>query len=424
MNIADVVLFAPSVRQMVDDMSDVLLAGRRSLVVVVPAGVPSFDIWDLLRSELGRRDADIRDLPTLETERTPPELIALVFGIQAADVKGPLTLEAILTQADQLGLYPDVLYLDQLDQATSTTRNEWYTFMERWAEIMRQRVNQGQVAIPLCAIIHAATWDNRMLQHNQMLEMRWWWGAPSIIETRLLCRAQTLSGECREAWREYVLPPIAGGDIELITFLWDHVIDEWDRLREHLCCYADSRGWNQEKLKAWGAEGVCSHLRQPVGGTSKIIDPRIRALWAQGALQWTVEYDVELNIAALAHLGRDDIISYRLWRGQVQYVLPMVNSLRLAACDHLAIVYGPNWPENVPKPNDERECQEFIKNPSSCEFGHLKDIIASRNNGAKWDRWKLLIDRAKKARNTIAHYQPISYAAFEELWHLRERVVE
>jgi len=424
MNIADAALFAPSIRQMVDNMSDVLLATGRSLVVVVPAGILPFDVWDLLRSELGRRDADIRDLQPLETERTPADLLALAFGVHITAVNGPQTIEAVLAQADRAGQYPDVLYLDQFDQATLATCNRWYVFLEHWAEIMRQRVNQGQRAIALCAIVQATAWDGRVLHHSQMLEMRWWWGAPSVVETRLLCRAQTLGGECREAWREYVLPTVASGDVDLITFFWDHIIDEWDRLTHHLCLYADSRGWNLEKLKMWGAEGVWAHLHQPLGGVSSSIsiEPRFRVLWEQGALQWTVEHGVELNIAALAYLGRDDLINYRLWRGQVQYVLPMVNGLRLATCDHLATVYGSNWPKLVQPPDNEREYQALIKNPNSCEFGHLKKVIDSRDNAAKWDRWKLLVDRAKKVRDTIAHYQPISYAAFEELWILRARI--
>lgn len=422
MNIADAVLFAPSIRQLIEDMSHVLLGAHRSLIVLVPLGVSATDVGDLLRSELGRRDADMREVPSIKSGMTPLEALAQALGVSLEQALGPSPITALLEYASQFSQHPDILYLDGFEQSTQVECQAWFAFLEGWAEVMRHRTNQGQPTVALCAIISDAIWNDRTLNHSQMIDIRHWWGVPSVIETRLLCRAHTPNNECRDAWREHVLPSVAGGDLELISLLWDHIADEWDRLSEHLSGYASGRGWSLELLKEWGADNVSKHPQASTHATTLAPTASFRTLWAQGALHWTVEHGVELNVAALAFLGRNDILCYRFWRGQVQYVFTFVNDIRLAACDHLSVVYGADWPEKLISPDDEQEHAELIKNPSSCEFDHLCKLLATRNEPTKWERWKILVERAKKMRNTVAHYKPISYATFEELWHLRSRI--
>lgn len=422
MNITDASIYAPSVRQMVKDMSAVLLERRKSLFVLTPRSVAPADIWDLLRSELGIRAADIRDLFLAESDQLPLSTLAMAFVLPENTAINQLTIDTLLANAEGEGNLPDILYLDQFDALSPEQRELWVTFIEHWAHAMRRRANQGQKPIALCAIGHATTATSHLPLNSQMIEIHSWWGVPSIIETRLLCRSQTTAGDCRGVWREHVLPPITGGDVELMAFLWDAITDDWATMTNHLLEYGESRGWNATKLREWGAESVCAYRNQHEPFVPPHQKPELQPLWAHGAIQWTTEYGIELNIAALVHLGRKDIVCYRVWRGQVQYVLPFVNSLRLAACDRLAEVYGARWPENLVAPDDEGQYTALLDDPSSCEFVHLKTILASRDKHANWNNWKILIDRAMTIRNELAHYRPITYAAFEEVWNLRKRV--
>jgi hypothetical protein len=245
------------------------------------------------------------------------------------------------------------------------------------------------------------------------------WAMPSTIETGLVCQPRANDTPQLRQWREHFLPELVAGDAKLLPVLWDSIASPWPEMLERLREYALVQGWTEQSLRAWGADTLVStagmlYLPQSIAPASHLDQLR-----AHGVLQYTAGQGIELHIAALASLGCTEAIMNRLWRAQLNLVLSLANSVRLRICEYLTAHCGRNWPVRWALPKEPRDVAVVQANPNSCEFGHLLYLLRYHVDRPTRSRWLELAEQAKLVRDTVAHYQPITFAMFEKLWRLQ-----
>ena len=250
------------------------------------------------------------------------------------------------------------------------------------------------------------------------------WAFPDALEAPLICRLAVdgASSELQQRWREQVLPALAGDDVALMEQLWDPVLGPMEEVVASLLEYAASRAWTAPSLRAMGLDAAWHEPRPGKHGLPSLPPERLLPVWAAGALSASVERGMELHPAALAVLERDEEVRHRLWRGQVRLILPVIDALRLRACQEITDEMGDTWPLAYTTPNSRAEVDEVRDNPLNCQLGHLEHLL-QRSELRRWrPRWMGVIRCARAARNKLAHCQPVEFADFHELMTEAQRI--
>ena len=109
---------------------------------------------------------------------------------------------------------------------------------------------------------------------------------------------------------------------------------------------------------------------------------------------------------------KDPEINHRLWRAQAALLLPMVDDIRRRVCNYFCATLGDDW-AYIDK--------ELLSSP--VELGKLKTYFDKLPDNS-WEKrqWGNGINQTWMIRNDLAHYTPISYNAFYELWILNNNV--
>ncbi|MCL6622240.1 MAG: hypothetical protein K6T55_09080 [Syntrophobacterales bacterium] len=387
------------------------LANRRSLVVLLPRPLDGRWIWDLVRRELIRRDFWVEEIPLTEW-RGEEDLRRFLWqrlqwaGEPAAGARPdspPLyspTLIISLTEADGL---PE----EKLDSLLETLR--WWAGKSHAGEPPMSHT-------ALCLMGRWASLGSAVPQTDVRLAVHQWRGVPTALEVQLWCRLAQGGQEPDPAsrWREHLLPALCGPDWRLAEYLWDKVHLGVKELMSHLTAYARDLGWSREYLEKLNLNLFLHTQMDPSFlATQKEFWP----LWSEGLLHRTPEYGEELHSAALAVLGREDLISHRVWRGQVQFLLPLINQIRLAMVSQIAIRHGPDWPLRWDRPPDDREYEALKANPLDVQWGYVYYCIHKFHQLNSFKQWLPLAESAKNLRNELAHYRPVEFYHFKNFWN-------
>lgn len=411
----DLLAKLPSVRQFVHTVVEDI-DNRHSVLILLPASVLPEALWSLIDRELWQRglSVDSIDLSLDDSELTPAEIVGSTCGVEWPD--SSVRDAASLLRAEGL---PDVIVLNGLETLAPYVCNIWLRFISRWAELTQGMPTEAQPRSALCALLRPSWSELVQTQDasyvlpdtNVRLRIHWWWGFPSALEIKLLCRLAALESDwvVEPEWWEHLLPALIGADVTLLDKFFSLHSPEEDTLwMKHLREVAEERGWTYERLKAWGAVNL---LGTRTRGNS-VLSPRppqsLRSLWSQGVVYATDEYGVELHPAALFALGRHDEIKRRLWREQVGFLFPFLDSIRLDLCGYLTRRYGNDWPVRWIVPPQPEEEAEVRKNPLSCQLGHLERLFRDCHHLQRERRWFPLVQAATNARNALAHYRTIS----------------
>jgi hypothetical protein len=216
---------------------------------------------------------------------------------------------------------------------------------------------------------------------------------------------------------------LAGSDLPLLQHLWECPEAGPAALLPLLRDFAAQQGWSQQQLREWGAEplrnGGNGH-RGPSASPPK----SVQLLWANGSLSCTPEYGVELSAAALATLDREKEIWHRVWRGQAELLLPLLDQARLLLCDYLTERYGRDWPVKWYRPDRWEDEAAVRSNPLACQWGYLEWLIRNCSQLRNERRWLSLITPACEVRNAMAHYEPVGYDKFDLVLREFERFTE
>ena len=321
---------------------------------------------------------------------------------------------------------PDVFYVHRIGRC-----QEWIEFIRGWADEYQAQRASGNHSIPaLCVMGKLRDFEFSMPVPAPGLSFHWWWGFPSVLEMRLSCRiASVRSGDddlATAQWREYVLPGLVGGDVQLAEQMWRRVLGGTDQIMSGLVEYWESL---EQPDVEWSINDAIERVTE-FRGSYKLgeeLPESLRALWASGGIIYTPEYGIEVHPAFWAQCGKRATVEHMLWRGQAELILPMVNEIRLKVCQEFTETYGRDWPFRWVPPSNEQEQAEAKRSPLGTELGHVNYLL--QNLGVRNRRHDLyekrslgeLVLAAKNLRNEIAHYNPVPVQDFVGLCEERRK---
>ncbi|MDX1994028.1 MAG: hypothetical protein SF029_16705 [bacterium] len=409
-----------SVQRFIDGILDDLTRGCSTLVLL-PEDIDEAQVWNVVQAALWQRSISVQEIRLLPEylTRSPVDVIAGETEVEWSPPESPRILDNLLEHLMQRDFPTMVLKLEGVGPLES---EGWRTLPEKWgaaAKSCAQRHVESFAAPPaLCVIVSAAHYTH-FPENDQYFNVHVWWQMPSAFEILLLCRFAESTPHSRTSlrWREHVLSSLVGGDATLVEFLWNDALtlDE-EKLLDLLHRFGQKRGWSTECLKVWGVDDFQQRERDslhlpPMGW---------RRLWTKGVVYTTVEYGAELHTAALAVLNRREDVLHRLWRGQAALLLPLLDQLRLEMCRRLTETYGREWPLwDDPKLPEEKLAVE--QTPYACQWGHLETLLRHCHRLHTYQRWLPLVGTARRLRNELAHYHPVSYSLYAMLMQDAER---
>lgn len=418
------------------------LGQSRSVLVLLPECVEPSRLWTFLRGRLreqmGVRRVSLADLEKAKfRDRSSTKCVSVVETAILAETVGarwknhdaPRTLQNLL---ECEGL-PEVIGFDGWEQLSADAVGRWLEFMSAWAREAQRTLHYSSTrpderlrrTSAICALVPAALVLEQLPQSNVRLGIHWWWSIPSNLELRLLCRTQDsneLDGDephatAETAWREHLLPALAGCDLGLAGALWDVVCEGEEAINRTLHEWAYSRGWSPDRLQSWGANDLL--LGSPSQNGIGVRPPLIwGTLWAHGAMHRTHEHGLELNTAALQVLGHHEAVRHRIWRGQAALLMPLIDSVRMRLCRHMTKVYKRGWAIRWELPKEDRELVAIQESDYGCELGFLYHLLYthSKDELKAQREWVPLIRLARDIRNDLAHYKSISFGEFKAFW--------
>jgi len=410
----------PTADRFMEALIDDIRKGR-TVFVLLPDSVELDLVWaEITRLLQRRQEINIRwrEVYVSEMPRGEAPLLALAGAIQVVwpDQGTPRTVSNLL----DLDECPDLLLLRGLGSLDEEEQDSWLKMIDRWETAGRSTLNRGDKPKGLVLIDKYKALKARISGILDTLTVRWWWGIPSALEMRQLCRlASSYEDDAEQTsgsrWREHVLPGLVGNDVELAEYIWDQAQSSGDELIERLASLAESREWAPNDLEAWGANDVVVAARKY--RLRELDSPpfELLELWASGALSYSSEYGLELHPAANQILGQGGAIKRKIWRGQVELLSPILDNLRIDICQYLSRQYGDDWPVKwiVPiNPLDERDSRD---DPLATQWSHIVNVLnlfeLKKPEKALCDQAQL----ARKIRNDIYHYDLVEFWRFDLL---------
>ncbi len=307
----------------------------------------------------------------------------------------------------ELDFVSDVILLEGLDEAPRDVARRWLKFIEDAARLR----SSGRHSIG--AIVRTTPDDSLAHSSDTRFSIHRWWEVCSVLDLRLLVRMSE-SGDAsaaRARWREAVLPPFAAGDVELVERLWDAVAGTEAEIGAVLREVAAERGIDPVRLKPMANALKNRGEYVAAGGPG-----RWEAAWRLGAAQATREFGPEPTVLALAVLEDMRELRHRLWRGQATLMLPQLDEVRMSVCEELSNVHGTGWPLRFARYDDEEDRKRVEGDPLATDYGPLERVV--RNASARAGKFVPLVSHARKLRNELAHYRPITYAQYARFLEL------
>lgn len=406
----------PSIHAFIDRIANDI-SDNRSVIVYLPMTIDPTWLIARLEAELWEREFAFEqiDVDSLALSNGAVEALAEALG---AERPTPFAARTIASLVNSEGL-PEVVILSGIESLEQGAQETWFRLIAQWSQVSQNLPGRVRSPSVLLVVLQPALITASLIDSDVRLAVHWWWGFPSILELRLLCRLAT-TGQPNalpvDRWQEHLLPDLVGGDVALLDQLWNTETSDTEQMLSQVKAVAQNKGWTSERLHQWGLVDGQQVLRTQVTQPSEAPPSALRTLWAQGALYSTEEHGIELHTAALAILGRHHELRHRLWRGQAELVLPILDNIRLELCNYLTRQYGNDWPVKWDEPDHPDEASAVRENPLACGWGHLGWLIRKCSGLQSERRWLSLITSAAQIRNEIAHYRTITRSDFEHVF--------
>ncbi len=268
------------ITRLIDDLGE-----RRSFIVLLPNGICPDDLWQTMWDDLCRRDFSFAEvsLPESKHSQSPASVLAEKMGVQWSSN----TSHTVLNLTETGGL-PNIIRLGGFEEMSLDSRKLWVDFILQWAQNSKAIMDRGGAPSSLCLLCPAWALDKLLPESSLYLSVRNWWGMPSVLEMKLVCRLAGGSAEngLESEWRENILPSIAGNDLELSQSIWDDIFDGAENLINSLIKYAkQQRHWSTENLKGWEAESFQSNWG--MNRKNEKLDHQQMQWWRKGVLSYT-----------------------------------------------------------------------------------------------------------------------------------------
>jgi len=396
----------------------------RTVFVLLPDSIELDLVWEEINRLLQRRqeiNINWHEVYVSEMPRDEPPHLALADAIRVVwpDQETPRTVSNLLDLAE----FPDLLLLRDIGSLNEDEQDAWLRMIGRWETAGRSILTRGGKPKGLVLIDKYKCLKAGISRILDTLTVRWWWGIPSALEMRQLCRLASSYQEHAERtsgsrWREHVLPGLVGNDVELAEHIWDQAQSSGDDLIERLASFAEFRKWEPTDLEAWGANDVVVARRKY---RSRILDSppsELLELWASGALSYSSEYGLDLHPAANQVLGQQGAIKRKIWRGQVELLSPILDNLRIDICQYLSREYGDDWPVNWAEFTSTADEIESREDPLTTQWTHIVKVLNNLGRSRRKELEQSFCDQAVLARcirNKIYHYNLVQFREFDQL---------
>lgn len=387
------------------------IAGGRSPVALLPPGIDPDAIWSLLDERLFRREFR-QEIVNVATVSGFPENPNTFVADHIPSVRD----DSISREEAMLSPYcPEVIRLRGIGEVEREVRREWVRLLRQWTTHLRAASPVPQGVRTLCLIERASTLIPDMLPPEGIhLSLRWWWGFPSAEELRAYCRRQSTGSRARDAWLECLVAGVAAGDLSLAVALRSVCPESIEDLERTLLEYAVKSGFEQD-CSAHAGHFRAARLLST--GTNKEPVEAIREDWAHGFFVSSPEYGVEIHPSLVCSSGEGRRIGFRLWRGQIGLLFPLIDRVRLWVAQELEHQYGQRWFETVGiLPDNENDVRRLAKNCLDAELGYLVAVVRALGNRVLLDSLPDQLSLAHRIRSELAHHQPVDMGRFSLLW--------
>lgn len=141
---------------------------------------------------------------------------------------------------------PGVVALRGLEELDPGQITDWIAFLKEWATLSGMLLSEGYFRPPALLALAVAL-PHEMPPEDTGLRVYWWWSLLSDLDVRVLCRLLEGVGypelPHETAWREAVLPALAGDDLALVGRLWSIVHRTKTEIFDSLASFSWERDW-------------------------------------------------------------------------------------------------------------------------------------------------------------------------------------
>jgi hypothetical protein len=406
----------PSIRNFFRSVADDLM-DRLSVLVLLPRNVNEEEVVSEIQRVLNGFDLKTSTLEARTSDaQKPVEFFHSQYPAKWESVRILRNASSYLESIDRKEL-PEIIILDSIGDLSEQQRGEWMYLLREWAEASHHIKNRGEMPPALCIVAKAEDVLGCVPENALYLRVHWWWNIPSILELKMLCRLVNLQD--REPnniseWRENIIPSLALDDLGLIEFLWDRIDVESERIIDELCLLSDvsiHAAEFDESFQDLILERDKRFQTTPI--------PGVQSYWAKGYLCSTPEHGMEVSTLGLARINNRDELRHRIWRAQVDLLLPQIDNVRLVVCKYLTKTKGVEWPVKWCLPASEKEIQEVQRNPLATDLGYLDFLISQDSHFRDCHQFRRLVNLSHDIRNQIAHYQGVNYVDYKEFVEAR-----
>ncbi len=238
---------------------------------------------------------------------------------------------------------------------------------------------------------------------NVRLARHDWWGVTSRIEAELAMEQAKLDFPpprlADHYWLRALCRGVAGGDPDLARLLVEQRPTTLDAVA---ACLSEHRRFDGATVPD---QALRNGYRLPSGVIERPpLDGALRALWHAGALDWLPDEGVHVHPAVLIGLDHRDLLARRLWHGQVEVLLPLVETVRLGLVTHLNARLGRRWMSKLASTSSQEE-REALESEIGALAYHL-------NRARKLPGVRPLVDvaeRWRRIRNQLAHRDVVEH---------------
>ena len=417
-DVDNVLFYLPNIRRLVRNIYLDLEQGR-SVAIIAPQKAQIETLWNLV---LDNRDfvpgvyLDIVEIEIVDSELTPGCFLSKALNLDLPPIEGDnFTYEIMKSDGT-----PGVIALRGLEQFTSSRVDDWCAFLAKWT-VISGILSSERYRPPPALFAPLVALPQQIPEEDAWLRIHRWWSVLSDLDVRVLCR--TIEGlgypelPHETAWREAVLPALAGNDLDLIRHLWDVVKRPKNEIFDSLRDLSEAQGWTQQNLTKLGLRDFLQQYATRVRSFFQEPTAKEAELWVRGLIYQTPENGIQVSALALAALDEWDLLEHLLWRGQAALLLPILDELRLSICKELTDRYGPDWPLQWARPLSIDAEKAVRNNPYATEWGHLKEAVIRCPHPSERRRFEL-VTQAWVLRNQLAHYRSIEYEDFQTLMRL------
>ena len=415
MNLEQICYSLPSAQAFIQSVADGV--GNGVAIVILPDNLSREMASRLIRDRLNAKNYRLQELSS-PGDADPVSVSSVAMGATWPSARTPRNLRNLFGCE---GL-PDLLLLRRIGQRSS---RQWTEFIEGWARQWKDSRESGDHAPSLCVIAKLRDFDFSLSWAGSGVDFHWWWGFPSVLEMKLACRlANQQDDDSSEVgrWREHVLPSLANNDVQLAEMMWDQVGKSPDQIVDGLADY-----WRTLEEP----DAICriEELKELVKADKRVyligreLPQNLRRAWASGALVYSPEYGLAVHPALLAYADHRRDVEKILWRGEAEFLLPILNDIRLRVCEELTNEYGNDWPVKWGEPATGYELEQVKLTPLAAELGHIDYVFRVFGDELQGKLYlSRLVGKVRNIRNKIAHYNPVPLQEYVDLCEERDKI--